>query len=87
MARKLAFGLGFNCGIRPFYAACCFDVLNKGSVLCLLNASFETCETLASKRELCVYRKIDFGASSFFCFFSFVGLLYYSYVEMGYVPT
>ncbi len=32
------------------------------------------------------YRKIDFGASSFFCFF-FVRFSYYSYVEMGYVPT
>ncbi len=40
MARMLAFGLGFNRGVRPFYAACCFDVLSRGSVLCLLNASF-----------------------------------------------
>jgi hypothetical protein len=32
---------GFNRVIRPFYAACCFDELRRGSILCLLNASFE----------------------------------------------
>ena len=33
---------GFNRGVRPFYAACCFDDVSRGSVSCLLNASFET---------------------------------------------
>ena len=33
---------GFNRGIQPFYAARCFDDVSRGSVLCLLNASFET---------------------------------------------
>ncbi len=42
MARKIAELLGLNRGVRPFYAACCFHVLSRGSVLCLLNASFKT---------------------------------------------
>jgi hypothetical protein len=42
MARKIAELFSFNRGIRPFYTACCFDVLGRGSMLCLLNASFET---------------------------------------------
>ena len=41
IARKLAVLFGFNCGVRPFYEACYFDELRRGSVLCLLNASFE----------------------------------------------
>ncbi len=41
IARKLALLFGFNRGIRPFYAACCFDDVSRGSVSCLLNASFE----------------------------------------------
>ncbi len=40
IARKLAELFGFNRGIRPFFAGCCFDELSRGSVLCLLNASF-----------------------------------------------
>ncbi len=32
---------GFYRGIRPFYAACRFDELSRGSVSCLLNASLE----------------------------------------------
>ena len=32
---------GFNRGVRPFYAARRFDKLCRGSVSCLLNASFE----------------------------------------------
>ena len=42
MARKIAELFGLNCGVRLFYAACCFDELSRGSVLCLLNASFKT---------------------------------------------
>ena len=30
---------GFNCSVRLFYAAFCFNELSTGSVLCLLNAS------------------------------------------------
>jgi hypothetical protein len=39
--KKLAVLFGFNRSIRPFYAACRFDELSRGSVSCLLNASFE----------------------------------------------
>ena len=42
MGRKIAQLFGLNRGVRPFYAACCFDELSRGSVSCLLNASFET---------------------------------------------
>jgi hypothetical protein len=42
MARKIAERFGFNHGIQPFYAACCFDELSKGFVSCLMNASFKT---------------------------------------------
>ena len=41
IARTLAVLFGLNRGIRPFYTACRFDELSRGSVLCLLNASFE----------------------------------------------
>ena len=41
MARKIAELFGLNRGIGPFYAACCLDELSRGSVLCLLNASFK----------------------------------------------
>jgi hypothetical protein len=41
IARKLAVLFGFIRVIQPFYAACCFDELRRGSILCLLNASFE----------------------------------------------
>jgi hypothetical protein len=41
MARKIAELFSLNRGIRPFYAACCFNELSRGSVLCLLNASFK----------------------------------------------
>jgi hypothetical protein len=41
IARKLAMLFGFNRGIHPFYAACRFDELTRGSVSCLFNASFE----------------------------------------------
>jgi hypothetical protein len=40
IARKMAKLFGFNHGVRPFYAACLFDELIRGSVSCLLNASF-----------------------------------------------
>ncbi len=42
IARKLAVLFGFNRGVRLFYPACCFDDVSRGSVSCLLNASFKT---------------------------------------------
>ena len=42
IATKIAKLFDFNRGVCPFQAACCFDELSRGSVLCLLNASFET---------------------------------------------
>jgi hypothetical protein len=42
MARKIAEFFGLNRGVGPFYTACCFDELSRGSFLCLLNASFKT---------------------------------------------
>ncbi len=42
MARKIAELFGLNRGVQPFYAACCFNELSRGFVLCLLNASFKT---------------------------------------------
>ena len=42
MARKIAELFGLNRGVQPFYAACCFDELSRGSFLCLLIASFKT---------------------------------------------
>ena len=42
MARKIAELFGLNRGVRPFYAARCFDELSRGSFSCLLNASFKT---------------------------------------------
>jgi hypothetical protein len=57
MARKIAEILGLNPGIQPFYAACCFDKLSRGSILCLLNASFKTA---VSQRHNSICRaKID----------------------------
>ncbi len=42
MARKLSVVFGFNSGVRTFYEARCSGVLSRGSVSCLLNASFKT---------------------------------------------
>ena len=39
--RKLAELFGFNRGVPHFYAARRFDELSRGSVSCLLNASFK----------------------------------------------
>jgi hypothetical protein len=41
IARKLAVLFGFNRSVQPFYAACRFDELSRGSVSCHLNTSFE----------------------------------------------
>ena len=57
IARKLAVLFGFNRGIRPFYAACCFDELSRGSVSCLLNASFG--KRFPQHHNSVVYAKID----------------------------
>ena len=42
MARKIAELFSLNRGVGPFYAACRFDELIRGSVSCLLNASLKT---------------------------------------------
>ncbi len=42
ITRKVAELFGFNCGVKPFYAACRIDKLSRGSIWCLSNASFET---------------------------------------------
>ena len=42
MARKIAELFSLNRGVRPFYAARCFDELSRGSFSCFLNASFKT---------------------------------------------
>jgi len=41
ISRKIGELFGFNHCVPPFYAACCFDELSRGSVSCLLNASFK----------------------------------------------
>ena len=41
LARKVSELFGFARGVRLFNAACCFNELIRGSVLCLLNTSFE----------------------------------------------
>ena len=57
IARKLGELFGFNRGIPPFYAACCFDELSRGSVSCLLNASFET--RYPQRHKSIFYAEID----------------------------
>ena len=58
MARKMIAELfGFNRGVWPFYAACCFDKLSRGSVSCLLNASFKT--AISQRHNSIFYAKID----------------------------
>jgi hypothetical protein len=48
---------GFNRGVRPLYAACCFDELSTGSVSCLLNASFKP--RYPQRHNSIFYTKID----------------------------
>ena len=57
MARKIAEIFSFNRGVWPFYAACRFDELSRGSVLCLSNASFET--AVSQRHKLIFWAKID----------------------------
>jgi len=57
IARKIAELFGFNHGIQPFYEACCFDGLSRGSVLCLLNASFG--KAISQRHNSILYAKID----------------------------
>ncbi len=57
IARKIAELFGLNPGGRPFYAACCFDVLSRGSVSCLLNASFKT--VVSQRHNSIFYAEID----------------------------
>ncbi len=57
MARKKAELFSLNRGIRPFYEACCFDELSRGSVSCLLNASVKT--AVSHRHNSIFYAKID----------------------------
>jgi hypothetical protein len=57
MARKIAELFGLNRGVRPFYAACCFDELSRGFVSCLLNASFKT--VVSQRHNSIFWAKID----------------------------
>ncbi len=57
MARKIAELFGLNCGVRPFYAACYSDELSRGSVLCLLNASFK--KAVSQRHNSTFWAKID----------------------------
>ena len=57
MARKIAVLFGLNHCIRLFYAACCFNVLSRGSVSCLLNASFKT--AVSQRHNSIFYAEID----------------------------
>ena len=57
IARKLAELFGFNRGIRPFYATCCFNELSRGFVLCLLKASFG--KRFPQRHNSIFYAKID----------------------------
>jgi len=56
-SRKMAELIDFNRGVQPFFAACCFDELSRGSVLCLLNASFR--KAISQRHNLIFYAKID----------------------------
>jgi hypothetical protein len=58
IAKKIAELIGFNVGIWPFHAACCFNELSRGSILCLLNASFET--AISQCNNLIFYAKINY---------------------------
>jgi hypothetical protein len=57
MVRKIAVLFGLNRGVQPFYAACCFNELSRGFVLCLLNASFKT--AVSQHHNSNFYAKID----------------------------
>ena len=41
MGEKVAELFGVNHGIQPFYDACRFNELSRGSIMCFLNGSFE----------------------------------------------
>ena len=47
----------FHRGVPPFDTACCFDELSRGTVSCLLNASFGKC--FPQCHNLIFYAKID----------------------------
>ena len=57
IARKLAELFGFTRGVRPFYAACRFDELSRGSVSCLFNTSFE--KRFPQRHNSIFYAEID----------------------------
>ena len=57
IARKLAVLFSFNWGVRTFYGARCIDKVSRGSVLCLLNASFGT--AISQHHNSIFYSKIN----------------------------
>jgi hypothetical protein len=57
IARKLAVLFGFNRGVQPFYTACGFDELSRGSVSCLLSASFK--KAISQCHNSIFYAEID----------------------------
>ena len=57
MAKNIAELFILNRGVRSFYAACCFNELSRGSVLCLLNASFKT--AVSQRHNSIFYAEID----------------------------
>ncbi len=57
MTRKIAELFSLNRGVRLFYAACRFDELSRGSVSCLLNASFKT--AVSQRHNSIFWAKID----------------------------
>ena len=58
IARKLGEFFGFNRGVRPFYADCCFDELSRGSVSCLFNTSFE--KRFPQRHNFIFFAKINY---------------------------
>ncbi len=58
IARKLALLFGVNRDDRPYHAACRFDKLSRGSVLCLLNASFR--KRFPQRHNSIFYAEIDY---------------------------
>ena len=57
IARKIALLFGFNPGVQPFHAACCFGELRRGSVSCLLMLASK-CDFLTPHSSI-FYAEID----------------------------
>ncbi len=57
MAQKMAEFFVLKRSLQPFYAACRFNELSRGSVSCLLNASFKT--VVSQRHNSIFWAKID----------------------------